>query len=338
MAKTPANIIKGIIIYLIKNLIFLAIFVLLLFLVWFFWGREQSKEKVGYFGVYERELPGNEDPIEANYLINGKFSKDWFSSALLYLVWKKYYDIEKQGKSVVLIRRKNAGKDVLPKYISDINDLLIAKFPNGTIEMEELKSKLTYDTTYMSLYTKTSTGYEKWFMKTSKFFEKRGAIIYGIIFGIFLFLSAIFFFLAFVIILIGVIIYSIKSGKQNIIFGRFTKEGRIKNLRWDAFKHYITDFSLMKEHPPASVIIWEQYMVYATAFGVAKEASKVIGQVLPKEISSTSRFNSFSSFAMTSAVISSIPSAKPSSSSGSRSGGGGGGFGGGGGGGGGGAR
>ena len=96
----------------------------------------------------------------------------------------------------------------------------------------------------------------------------------------------------------------------------------------------------MKEHPPASVIIWEQYMVYATAFGVAKEASKVIGQIMPKTITTDAKFNSFSTFAMASTVISSIPSSRPSSSggSGSHSGGGGGGFGGGGGGGGGGAR
>jgi len=340
MAQTPVNKTKAIISYIIKNIIFLFIVFVVLFFIWFLFGKEYKKEEVGYLGIYERDLPGDENPIEANYLLNGNFSKNWFSSALLYLVWKKYYDIEKQGKSVILIRRKNASKSVLPEYISKINDLLIKKFPDGVVEIKQLKSKLTYDTTYMDLYKKTNSSYEKWFTKTSGLFEKKGAVITGTIISISLVIAFMFFLLSFFILFIGLLVYSIKINKQNILFGRFTKEGIIKHLKWEGFKNYITDFSLMKQHPPASVIIWEQYMVYATAFGVAKEASKVIGQILPKEVTAHSKFSSFSTFAMTSAVISSIPSSRPSAggSSGFSSGGGGGGFGGGGGGGGGGAR
>ncbi|MEI8364656.1 MAG: DUF2207 domain-containing protein [archaeon] len=338
MAQTPVNKTKAVLIYLLKNIIFLLIVSLILFLCWFFYGREFKKEEVGYLGIYERDLPGDETPVQANYFINGNFSKDWFSSALLYLVWKKYYDIETRGKSVVLIKKKNTSKEVLPDYISDVYKLLTSTF-SDEIDINELKSELTYNEGYMDLYNKTSSASSKWF-KNGKFFEYKGVVIFGIIFGIAIFISFVFFFLSTLIMIIIFVIYSIKINKQDILFGRFTKEGRIRNLKWDAFKHYITDFSVMKEHPPASVIIWEQYMVYATAFGVAKEASKVIGQIMPQNVTTDAKFNSFSTFAMASTAISSIPSSRPSSSggSGSHSGGGGGGFGGGGGGGGGGAR
>lgn len=108
-------------------------------------------------------------------------------------------------------------------------------------------------------------------------------------------------------------------------------EGRIKNLKWEAFKRYITTFSYMKEHPPESVIIWEEYMVYATAFGVAKKTSKALKMILPEELNHNDKFIAYTGFA---AMAPSL-SAATGGSSGSH---GGGGFGGGGGGGGGGAR
>lgn len=115
----------------------------------------------------------------------------------------------------------------------------------------------------------------------------------------------------------------------NTIFGRFSKEGRIKNLQWSNFKKYITDFSLIKDHPPKHVILWEEYMVYATAFGVAKETAKALKTAMPEQLSENQDFVSYSTFA-TSSFSTSL-----GYSSSSGGGGGGGGFGGGGGGGGG---
>ncbi len=88
----------------------------------------------------------------------------------------------------------------------------------------------------------------------------------------------------------------------------------------------------MKEHPPQHVILWEEYMVYATAFGVAKEVSKALKVVMPEEVSTNQQFAVYSAFA-----VSSFSTSTDYSSSGGSGGfgGGGGGFGGGGGGGGG---
>ena len=51
--------------------------------------------------------------------------------------------------------------------------------------------------------------------------------------------------------------------------GRWTQEGVDYDAKWQAFKKYIQDFSLIKEYPPESVIVWNQFLVYATALGVA---------------------------------------------------------------------
>jgi uncharacterized membrane protein len=108
-------------------------------------------------------------------------------------------------------------------------------------------------------------------------------------------------------------------------FGKFTREGRIINLKWQGFKRYITDFSDIKNHPPKHVILWEEFLVYATAFGVAKKVIKNIKTLNPQEYNN-SRIALYSGFV----VSNSFSNLNKMSSSGGSGGGFGGGAGGGG--------
>jgi len=333
---------------------------LLIFLIWVIFGREYSRKKVGYFGIFERDLPDDSDPIIANYFIKGEFSSDWFSSGITYLVWKRYFDFIKNAKGeLIIIRTKKIfNKKDVPYYVSEIYDYLDKYYPNGEVNFEDFKKKLKgnvgiiFSKNFVSEFTKgaamqtefremtksTKEYYDSWF-KESKLFKGTGYTILSIfLFGfLFLFiwicsivrisLNPIIFFVFFGIIFLFII--TSRMFFYKVIFGRFTMEGRLKNLKWEAFKKYITTFSLMKQHPPQSVVIWEQYMVYATAFGVAKKTSKALKMVLPEEFNHNDRFIAYSGFIAMSSSI----SAATGGSSGS-SGGGAGGFGGGGGGGG----
>lgn len=40
-------------------------------------------------------------------------------------------------------------------------------------------------------------------------------------------------------------------------------------LKWRAFRLFMKDFSNLKAYASQSLIIWERYLVYATAFGIA---------------------------------------------------------------------
>ncbi len=40
--------------------------------------------------------------------------------------------------------------------------------------------------------------------------------------------------------------------------------------RWEAFRRYLTDFPRLHEAPPASLELWERYLVYGIAFGIAE--------------------------------------------------------------------
>lgn len=356
---------------------FLFVFpILLLFIIWLIFGRDIPESKTGYFGIYERDLPGQEDPIQAHYFITGKLSDQWFSSAIMYLVWKKQYELVKVSEKSLfafekykLVKVKNAKKVEMPSYVSKVADFFWVYYPDGQVNLNDfrtgyLSSKkstgglfanfdktLEFQNSFRDLQKEIKKDLNGW-SKKNKYFDKTGVIIvnfliilhitlgFGIINSIFykyLFPEwiVVFFWLFIFFLILGNIISKIPNNKCkanfSVIFGRFSKEGRIKNLQWTNFKKYITDFSLIKEHPPQHVILWEEYMVYATAFGVAKEAAKALKTAMPEQLSGNQNFVVYSTFA-----TSSFSTSLGHSSGGSR--GGGGGFGGSGGGGGAGAR
>lgn len=130
------------------------------------------------------------------------------------------------------------------------------------------------------------------------------------------------------------IVMIIFSAAFEKVLGRWTPEGRLYYKRWNNFKKYLTDFSALKEHPPESIELWDFYLVYATALGVAEEVLKNMSLVVPAEQMKTSHFyyvhHNFSQFGsgFGSAYSSSAPSSNGSGGVGGVGGGSGGGGGG----------
>lgn len=46
--------------------------------------------------------------------------------------------------------------------------------------------------------------------------------------------------------------------------------GRLDSERWRAFRRYLADFPRLREAPAITIDLWERYLVYAIAFGVAR--------------------------------------------------------------------
>ncbi|ODS40858.1 MAG: hypothetical protein A7315_07380 [Candidatus Altiarchaeales archaeon WOR_SM1_79] len=67
------------------------------------------------------------------------------------------------------------------------------------------------------------------------------------------------------------------------IGGRWTPHGRTYYEKWKAFEHFLTDFSQMERYPPASVVLWGHFIVYATALGIADKVIKNMRLILPEE-------------------------------------------------------
>lgn len=67
------------------------------------------------------------------------------------------------------------------------------------------------------------------------------------------------------------------------IGGKWTTYGEEYDAKWQNFKKYIQDFSLIKEYPPESIVIWNKYLVYATALGAADAVRKAMEINVPKD-------------------------------------------------------
>lgn len=65
------------------------------------------------------------------------------------------------------------------------------------------------------------------------------------------------------------------------IFGRWTENGRTFYLKWRNFKKFLKDNSLINEHPPESIAIWNKYLVYGSALGVANEVYEAMKLHVP---------------------------------------------------------
>ncbi len=118
---------------------------------------------------------------------------------------------------------------------------------------------------------------------------------------------------------------------------RRTPQAALEVKRWEAFRRFMTDFSAMKEAGPTLLHLWEHYLVYATALGVAErllENLKLVATDLGQPVSRPGWFRpvstdgrgmtafSFDSFSSLGRSFSNLQSlARAASSSGGRGGG-----------------
>ena len=145
-----------------------------------------------------------------------------------------------------------------------------------------------------------SSEYEaKWFMEkietweesvansinTAEYFDDTGSTLISIISGLGLLFGVIIGALG-LFTNLGNGIYAIAGGVflvifsivlmrlDDDIFGRWTESGRTFYLKWRNFRKFLEDNSLINEHPPESIVIWNKYLVYGSALGVAEEVYK----------------------------------------------------------------
>lgn len=263
-------------------------------ITYFKYGKEP---KVDYDGIYERDLPTNDPPEVINALIEnkkdiGRPNLKGFEASIMNLIDRKVLHIHTEDN-----------------VDSDTKDLLLTfnhdKYPElsksekivfNTLENFATDNVLNLSTLNGQLSSESSG---KWFMEKlinwenavkneidkSKYFNEDGYTrIYIIAFGSLGFGIAIAalgfttnlgngkYSLIAGILLIIFSIFLLRL--DNDIFGRWTKEGRVFYLKWKNFKKFLEDNSLIKEHPPESIVIWKKYLIYGSALGVADEVYK----------------------------------------------------------------
>ncbi|MBQ9160454.1 MAG: DUF2207 domain-containing protein, partial [Methanobrevibacter sp.] len=268
---------------------------------YFKYGREP---KVMYDGIYERDLPTNDSPEVINAMIENK--KDigtpnmkGFEASIMNLIDKKVFkiftesNVESDTNDLILTFNHDK-RDELSRSERIVFDTLENFAENNALNLSQLNGKL-------------SSEYEaKWFMgqienwenevknniNQDEFFDSTGAKLINIIsglgtvFGIIIGALGLFTNLANGIYALGggifLVIFSVILRRlDDDIFGRWTENGRTFYLKWRNFKKFLEDNSLINEHPPESIVIWNKYLVYGSALGVADKVYKAMKLHVP---------------------------------------------------------
>ena len=291
--------------------IFIAIFPILLFtLCYVLFGRER---KVSYTGIYEREPPSEHTPAEVSGLLNQfRIPPSAFIATILDFVYKGYFEmreetIEKPGiikmntvNTLVFTKKKNPEK--LKRHEQQVYDYVCQNTTNGSVSLETLKQQVS-----LPNFAEFFFNWKKVVLSDldkKKYLKTKGVTIFTL--G-----SAVFLILCLGVLSLQVpkttfqnlMVYSVEpmlnwtliigsilsvicliiANIWKTILSRWTEEGRLLELKWKNFKKFISDFTILKEHPPESITLWDFYMVYAVALGVAENTIKAMRDIVPDE-------------------------------------------------------
>jgi len=293
-------------------LMILAIFVPVI--IYFRYGREP---KIDYQAEYERDIPTDDPPALVNAICGPGFSKkigepdmDGFKATIMDLIDRKYLLMEKEPSSKEgygiddsMFLKINPAKDEssLKEFELDIlNFLQEFEEEDGLISLDQISADLSDRETAKSFrdtYNNWKADIKDRFLsddQMDKIFIKKGDT-YLKIFGVVgIIVAAIVFFVTITDSLPAArfaLVASIAMGVVSVISlilpqkiaGQWTTYGEEYDAKWHNFKKYIQDFSLIKEYPPESVTIWNKYLVYATALGVADAVRKAMELYVPSE-------------------------------------------------------
>jgi len=125
--------------------------------------------------------------------------------------------------------------------------------------------------------------------------------------------------------------FAVLSTMPAQVLGRWKRNYYQEKLKWEAFKNFLTNFAMIRKYSKEDLSIWKEWLVYATALGVADKVAEALKEMkinLP-EVENLKTFQVYftSSYLFLSDAVSDL---KSESSSGGGGFGSGGGFGGGG--------
>ena len=264
-------------------------------------GREP---KVDYNGIYERDLPTDDPPEVVNALVEnkkdiGKPNIKGFEASIMNLIDRKVFKLftemdENTETNDLIITFNNEKRDELSSSEKILFDTLKYFSSDNALNLSRLSDRFSSESTAKSFMDKI----EAWEASVAdsidekQYFDDTGSTIIsaisigGMVFG------AIIAALGFMTGL-GNGLYSLAGGIFLIlfslaimrldedIFGRWTESGRVYYLKWNNLKKFLKDNSLIKEHPPESIVVWKKYLIYGAALGVADKVYKSMKLQVP---------------------------------------------------------
>jgi uncharacterized membrane protein len=310
--------------------------------------RHGREPKVDYNGIYEREPPTSDPPAVVNALIDnsgdiGTPNMKGFEATILDLINRKVFSLNTEKDSetdindlyLTLHKENYDNLDIQEQTVFDI--LAMFADDNNVVNMSNLNADLSYESNAKLFMEEFETWQkdvkheyldseilETYFNDTGSSMMNEIGVI-GILIGIAVFLLGLFTNLHNGIFAIGggivLAIFSfIVVMLPEDIFGQWTEKGRVFYLKWNNFKKFLKDNSLINEHPPESIVVWKQYLIYGAALGVADEVyeamklqEKNVDSILDDDVFLYHHYGGY--YMMHEAFLAGQSAANPSSSS-----------------------
>jgi uncharacterized membrane protein len=303
---------------------------------------------VDYDGIYEREPPTSDPPAVVNALIDnsgdiGTPNMKGFEATILDLINRKVFSLNTEKDSetdindlyLTLHKENYDNLDIQEQTVFDI--LAMFADDNNVVNMSNLNADLSYESNaklFMEEFETWQNDVKHEYLDSEileTYFNDTGSSrmneigVIGILIGIGVFLLGLFTNLHNGIFAIGggivLAIFSfIVVMLPEDIFGQWTEKGRVFYLKWNNFKKFLKDNSLINEHPPESIVVWKQYLIYGAALGVADEVyeamklqEKNVDSILDDDVFLYHHYGGY--YMMHEAFLAGQSAANPSSSS-----------------------
>lgn len=265
-------------------------------------------------GKYFREIPREKEatPAEAAFLYYARKNhfgnhdshvSAIFSATLLQLCLKGYMSFEKEGKKDVRITQlKKLSEASQLKESEKIVLEIIEKVSQGasvTIKEIEKYAKKNYDE-FGTLMDELRNCCKTAHLKLGNYDSNMDKVAakYNIKFLLFIVIM-----IALPIIMVGtlaellsvieiMVLAGVLMGEclvNSMLLGKIanaipvlTEQGEVERQEWQGLGQYMEDFSLLKEREIPDLILWEKYLVYATAFGISDKVVDQLKVVYPE--------------------------------------------------------
>ena len=263
-------------------------------------GREP---KVAYDGIYERDLPSDDPPEVVNALVENKGdigtpNMKGFEASIMNLIDRKVFKLHPEtsdiGTNELLLTFNHEKENELSSSERIIFDTLEYFSYNNVLNLTQLNGQFSNESNAQAFIDRISDWENevKNSIDTEQYFDDTGSTMIsiigfgGIIFGVIIAALGLMTSLGNgIYCLIGgifLIIFSIAIMRlDDDIFGKWTESGRVYYLKWNNFKKFLKDNSLIKEHPPESIVVWKKYLIYGAALGVADKVYKSMKLQVP---------------------------------------------------------
>ena len=262
--------------------------------IYFTFDKEHSTD---FYGEYYRELPAEYGPAVMGYLYRFKeVAKDDVTATLMDLIRKKVILLDAGTESLtqekvnyVMKLNKDVDQSKLLAHEKQLIQWFFGLVAGGdTLSLNQLEA-FTKKESQAIRYLGENQSFNRAVVIASqqeKFFDdvkepaRRSAWFLGLlgVFGVGLFVTRLLFALGNLTGIFGGLLLGVSMVAQGYLSSieRRSKKGNEDYVRWRAFEKFLKEFTNIKDYPMPGMTIWEHYMVYATAFGIAELVEKQV--------------------------------------------------------------